>query len=465
LARFRCERTYFLHPRLIGMTSSTTASQQVYPDSVDGKPTVFVIGATGLIGSAIVARLSAEGFDVIALVRKPEGPRPHASRTIVLDLKDAQSPADWVPRLQGVDAVINCAGVLQSGGRDSTRVVHERAPLALFEACEQIGLKKLVHFSALGVDRRALSAFSLSKQTAEAALQRSSLDWVILRPSVVLGEAAYGGSALFRGLASLPWLPRFRDAGLLSVVQMSDLVETVVMSLRDDFPARIAIDLVGPESLPFERVVGLYRHWLGWPAARLVDLPRPLMALGFWAGDIAGRLGWRPPIRSNAQLEMRRGAAGESGPWTAATRIVPKSLEEALAQRPASVQERWFARLFLLKPVAFLVFASFWFLTGFVSLGPGYDIGLALMREGGAGPLSGPTVIAGGLADLVIGAGILWRPTTGKALWGALALTAFYVIVGTLILPRLWEEPLGPMMKVWPIVALNFVLLAILEER
>jgi hypothetical protein len=162
---------------------------------------------------------------------------------------------------------------------------------------------------------------------------------------------------------------------------------------------------------------------------------------------------------------MARGAAGDPAEWTRLTGVVPKGLDDALAAEPASVQERWFARLYLLKPLAIAVFAVFWIMTGVVSLTIGWDIGVGLMREGGAGPLSEPSVIAGALADLLIGIALLWRRTAKPALWAALAITVFYLIAGTAILPRLWEEPLGPMMKVWPILAFNLLLLAILEER
>lgn len=426
---------------------------------------ILMLGATGFIGSAITARLAAEGASIIAVVRPTGRLRVPAAKSIALDLRGAADPADWLPHLAGVDAVINCAGVLQDGARDSTHAVHEWAPAALIEACEIAGVKRFIHFSAMGADKEALSDFSATKGRIEKVLQGCELDWVILRPSVVVGRAAYGGSALFRGLAALPWLPRLDSARTVSVVQLDDVVETVVRLLRHEAPSRIAIDLAGPEPLTFEDIVARYRAWLGWRPARPVSLPGPLMSLACRLGDLAGHLGWRPPIRSTAWAEMRRGAAGDPAEWTAATGIEPRSLGDALRREPASVQERWFAQLYLLKPVAIGVFAFFWLLTGIVSLGPGYDIGTALMIEGGAGPLSGPVVIAGGLADLAVGLAILWRPTARWALWAALALTLTYIVAGTAILPRLWEEPLGPMMKVWPIIALNFVALAILEDR
>ena len=106
-------------------------------------------------------------------------------------------------------------------------------PAVLFEACEAAGVRRVIHFSAVGVDRGARSSFSASKAAGDAALQARDLDWVILRPSVVLGRPVYGASALFRGLATLPLLPRAQDAGPLQVVQLEDVVETVVRLLAE----------------------------------------------------------------------------------------------------------------------------------------------------------------------------------------------------------------------------------------
>lgn len=427
---------------------------------------VLVIGASGLIGSAVVAALRGDGHRVRAVVRSEESARRiGADDHVTVDLRSALRPADWLPHLASVTAVVNCAGVLQDSPRDSTSSVNFRAPAALFDACLAAGVARVIHFSALGVGQGGITPFSESKEALERHLAATELAWVILRPSVIVGRAAYGGSALFRGLASLPVLPRVKDAGRISVVQLDDVAETVRRLLRPEAPSRATIELAGPEALEFEEVVARYRRWLGWPPARTIGPMPLLMNIGYRLGDVAGALGWRPPVRSTAGVEIRRGAAGSPKEWTALTGIEPLALGEALAREPVSVQERWFSRLYFLKPLAIVVFAFFWILTGIVSLGPGYDIGLSLMREGGAGALSGPSVVAGALADIAIGVGLLWRRTTRMALFAALAITIFYIVAGTAILPRLWEEPLGPMMKVWPILALNLILLAILDER
>jgi hypothetical protein len=148
------------------------------------------------------------------------------------------------------------------------------------------------------------------------------------------------------------------------------------------------------------------------------------------------------------------------------TGIVPRSLEASLQAEPANVQERWFARLYLLKPIVFAVLSAFWIATAFMSLGPGWDIGIGLMHEGGVHGLAAPlTVIAGALADLCIGLGIAYRRTTRPALYAALMLSLAYLVIGTYLVPRLWLDPLGPMLKIWPVLALNLVALAILEDR
>jgi uncharacterized protein YbjT (DUF2867 family) len=428
---------------------------------------IFLIGASGLIGSAVAARLKGEGHEIVAVGRGgcAAARRVPADRWVILDLREAGTADVWRPHLAGIDAVVNCAGVLQDSPRDSPAKLHRDMPTALWRACETAGVRRIVHFSALGVDRGGITHFSRTKFEGDEALKASGLDWVILRPSVVVGRSAYGGSALFRGLAALPVFPSPAETGPVDVVQLDDVAETVARLLEPRAASRVALELAGPDRLAFADIVAAYRRWLGWRPARSFTAPAGLMGLAYRTGDALAWLGWRPPIRTTAGLEIRRGATGDYGEWRRIAGIEPQSLTAALAANPASVQERWFARLYLLKPLAIGSFALFWLLTGLISLGPGYGRATQYMLAGGGGALSEPSVIAGGLADIAVAFGIAWRPTTKLALWAALGLSLFYIVAGTILLPGLWADPLGPMMKIWPILALNLLCLAILDER
>lgn len=423
---------------------------------------VLLIGANGLIGSAVLARLHAGGVAVRAVARR-RGAVLDGVEWCELDVARLDAAA-WVAHLQDVDVVINCAGALQGG--PELRAVHVDASRALYEACERSGVPRVVHLSAAGVERGSVSDFSATKRAGEEALMATTRDWVILRPSVVVGRAAYGGSALFRGLAALPVAFELPDAGPLQVVQLDELVATIVALSCAGAPARIALDVAGPERLELPAVVAAFRRWLRLPPARRWRVPAWLAACGYRLGDFVRWLGWRPPLGSVARRELTRGAIGNPRHWQEIMELQAAALDAALAREPASVQERWFARLYFLKAAIFAVLALFWIGTGLISLGPGWAQGLSYLLEGGVPEsLASAGVIAGALADIAIGIGIAVRRTARRALFAALAISVFYMVAGTFVLPRLWLDPIGPMLKIWPIIVLNLVALAILEDR
>lgn len=189
------------------------------------------------------------------------------------------APEAWGRALQDVDVVVNCAGVLQDSASEHTIEVHALGAAALFRACERAGVRRVIHFSAIGVDREQPFAFSASKHAG-----------VVLRFSVVVGRPVFGASALIRGLAALPVLPSMPGTGWLQVVQLDDVVETVDFFLDEDTPSRTALDLAGPDAFTMEEVVAKYRGWLGWESARVMALPG-------WAARLWGRrqCAWMAP--------------------------------------------------------------------------------------------------------------------------------------------------------------------------
>lgn len=287
---------------------------------------VLLTGATGFVGAAVLARLNAAGSEVVAVARPgSNAPRGRAFQWLEVDFGGATTDT-WSTHLNGIDAVVNCAGVFADSARDSTQAVHVDGAVALFRACVAAGVRRVVHLSAIGVEDR-LTPFARTKLEAERALRTLDLDAIILRPSIILGEAAYGGGALMRGLAALPVLPVDQRAGPLCVVQLEDVVETIVRFLQPGAPTKLVLDLVGPEQQSVVGLVATLRAWLGWKPARVWAAPHWLMGLAYASGDIASWFGWRTPIRSAARREVQRGASGDSGAWIEAG--------------PAFVRERW----------------------------------------------------------------------------------------------------------------------------
>lgn len=412
---------------------------------------IVVTGATGFIGAAAAAALRRSGAEVIAVARKDQ------------DFSVA-TEASWRPLLQGVDALVNCAGIFADTGTSRVADVNARGAATLFRAAAAENVRRVVHLSAIGV-AEAATPFARSKLAAERALQETDLDWVVLRPSIVFGPAAAGGSGLLRGLAALPVLPLERDVGDLQIVSLDDVVATIVATVQPSAPARVVLDLVGPERQSLAEAVQTLRRWLGWRPSRVVVVPGWLMRVAYALGDLAGWLGWRTAIRTGARIELKRGAIGDPAPWMEATGLDPKGFTESLEGGRAPIQDRLYAALYFLQPLVIGVTALFFIATGITSVGPGYAIGVELLERGGVGALSGPSVIAGGLVDIVTGLAIAWRPTARLGLWAAIALSLFYCAAGTILLPELWRDPIGPMLKIWPLIALNLAALAMVRER
>ena len=49
--------------------------------------------------------------------------------------------------------------------------------------------------------------------------------------------------------------------------------------------------------------------------------------------------------------------------------------------------------------------------------------------------------------------------------WPAEPLAERIALIGTILVPRLWVDPMGPMLKIFPILALHLAALAIVEHR
>jgi uncharacterized protein YbjT (DUF2867 family) len=378
-----------------------------------------------------------------------------------------------LPLLAGIDAVVNCVGVLQDGLHDDAHVVHVAATVALFDACVAAGIRRVVHISAIGADAAGPTAFARTKAAADAHLAALDLDWMILRPALVLAPAAYGGSALLRALAAFPLLtPLPAGASRIQVVSVDDVAATVALCLAPAAPgagaapARSTWELAHPQAHALGEIVAALRRWLGYRPVPAVTVPPAIAAAVAGIADALGRLGWRSPLRSTALAQLGAGVVGDPSAWMRSTGIRPQSLDDILAAQPAGVQERWFARLYLIKPVAIAALALFWVATGVLALGPGRTAAMAHLTQAGLSPpLARLTVDLGALFDIVLGVLLCVRRFARPVLLVMLAVTPLYILAGTMLAPRLWIDPLGPLTKIVPLLIATLFVLAIIDER
>jgi uncharacterized protein YbjT (DUF2867 family) len=134
---------------------------------------ILLTGANGFIGGRLLAGLRARGHIVVAAVRDPAGlyGRWPDVAAIAVDFNRDTTEEIWRPRLAGIDAVINCAGVLHSGRGQDIDAIHATTPMALFDACVAAGVGKVIQISAISADAEVGTTYALTKKRADDHLR------------------------------------------------------------------------------------------------------------------------------------------------------------------------------------------------------------------------------------------------------------------------------------------------------
>jgi uncharacterized protein YbjT (DUF2867 family) len=434
---------------------------------------ILVLGASGLIGRFVTDDLRLRGFQVFGVARQFSPSQRQSAADLELPVMSMDTAGLMrLIRERDVDVVVNCLGVLPDGPGSDTGAVHRDFVARLLAAIRDSGRPvRLVHISIPGAANEDRTAFSQTKREAERLIAASGAAYAILRPGFVVAPAAYGGSAMLRALAAFPLqLPADESATPFQPVAVEDIAATIAWLADrdiDDLATRAVIwDLMQPQPVTLSGVIDQFRWSLGtsrWPR---VTMPAFLLDLGARLGDLANRLGWMPPMRTTAIAELRRGVTGDPSGWMEATGIVPKTITQAVGGYAATIQDKWFARLFLVKALVIASLALFWTVSGFIALFISYSAAAGILSSHGFPPsLVAPVTVLTSLMDMSIGVLIAFRRTCAIGLVAGILASLGYMVGAAILTPDLWIEPLGALVKTGPAIVLMLVALLILDNR
>jgi len=219
---------------------------------------IGVVGGAGFVGSSIVSKLDAAGYQVKVLTRH----RERAKHLILLpnvqvktcDIRDDKALSD---SLRSCDVVINLVGILHQSRSNTFDAAHHQLPKRLAAICHALDIDRLIHMSALGASEQAPSDYLRSKAKGEVALSqfKGNVNMTTFKPSVIFGRGDSFISLFANLIKFLPVIFLAKPDAKFQPIWVEDVASVVVNSIHNLDTYAKSYDLVGPKVYSLRELV------------------------------------------------------------------------------------------------------------------------------------------------------------------------------------------------------------------
>jgi NADH dehydrogenase len=237
---------------------------------------ILLTGATGLVGSTLLRRLTAGREPVRCLVRDPRRLGDQRVR-VQIALGDLSDPPSFRHAMRGVSTVVHLAASIRDQPAGSIEELNGVATWRMVRAAERAGVERFLFFSALDASTFNRSRFFRAKALAERAVRESGIEHTIFAPSIVYSPGDPFLTLIDRVSLLAPAMPvTGRGRALYQPIWADDVADCVMAVLGGRADGRERYELAGPETLSYEQIVRLALRSLG-RSRPVVRVPLPVV--------------------------------------------------------------------------------------------------------------------------------------------------------------------------------------------
>ena len=215
---------------------------------------VTIFGGSGFIGRYIAQRMAKQGWRVRVAVRRPNEALFVKTYGVVGQVEpilcNIRDDASVKEALNGATAAVNCVGILIEDKKNTFAAVQQSGAERIGRISKELGLKSLVHISAIGADENSSSIYSSTKANGENAIFSNFPNAVVLRPSIVFGQEDQFFNRFAKMATMAPILPLIGATTKFQPVFVDDVAKAAEAALMGSVPKGI-YELGGPEIKDF----------------------------------------------------------------------------------------------------------------------------------------------------------------------------------------------------------------------
>jgi len=215
---------------------------------------ILVTGGTGFVGSHLIKRLASERIQTRCLARKTSAIEKLKELGIEVAYGDVLDKESLKKAVEDVETVIHLVGIIVEKKGATFEIIHTQGTKNLVDASKAAGVQRFIYISAMGARENARSRYHKTKWEAERAVINNGMEYVIFRPSIMIGEGGEFITMLSKIVRWAPIIPIIDGESKVQPIYVENTVDCIIKSLIDTKTTNRIFEIAGPDQITYKEL-------------------------------------------------------------------------------------------------------------------------------------------------------------------------------------------------------------------